>query len=121
MARPWLTATIANPSPRDHIHLPSRWWLRPNKLVYPDLTWDEIAEGLYSIRGQRNHMYSCRNGPIWVGNNWHVYRIHLDNDSPDIDFPYSHPVTGIWYYGGSPVLLEPVTRLQLRIELLWTV
>jgi hypothetical protein len=115
---PWLTATIARPSPRGYIHLPSRWWLRPNKLVYPDRTWDELDP----IK-QRLHMYTCRSGSIWVGNNWHVYRVHLNPDSNGyaLTFPYSHPVTGIWYYGRNPVLLEPVTRLQLRMELLWTV
>jgi hypothetical protein len=112
---PWLTATLTRPSPRGYIHLPSGWWLRPNKLVYPDRTWDELDP----IK-QRLHMYSCRNGPIWVGNNWHVYRIHLNPDLDDLTLPITDPDTGVWYYGGSPVVLEPVTRLQLRIELLWT-
>jgi hypothetical protein len=113
MSRPWLTATTARPSPRGYIHLPSRWWLRPNKLVVPDLTWDQI-------KSQRNHMYTCRNGAIWVANNWWLYRIHLsDVGSADIVLPRIDPGTGTWYYGSSPVVLEPVTRLQLRMETLW--
>lgn len=112
---PWLTATIANPSPRGHIHLPDGWWLRPYKLVYPDRTWDQLDPVKLRLC-----MYSCRNGPIWVGNNWHTYRISLNSDSDDLSLPITDPETGIWYYGGNPVLLEPVTRLQLRMELLWT-
>lgn len=114
MARPWLTATIANPSPRDHIYLPSRWWTRPNKLVYPDRSWDDLVP----IR-QRLHMYTCRNGTIWVANNWWTYRIHLSDWHPNEFLIPCHCPSGIWYYGGSPVVLEPVTRLQLRMELLW--
>lgn len=114
MTRPWLTATITHPSPRGYIHLPSRWWLRPNKLVYPNRTWDEIE-------GQRNHMYTCRNGSVWVANNWWLYRIHLNYmDSAGPILPLIDPDTSTWYYCGSPVVLEPVTRLQLRMELLWT-
>lgn len=114
MSRPWLTATITNPSPRNHIYLPSHWWTRPNKLVYPDRSWDDLVP----IR-QRLHMYTCLNGAIWVANNWWTYRIHLNRESTGLIFPVTDSETGIWYYGGSPVVLEPVTRLQLRMELLW--
>ncbi len=114
MTRPWLTATATSPSPRGYIHLPSRWWVRPNKLVYPDRSWDDLIP----IR-QRLHMYSCRNGAIWVANNWWTYRIHLKEGPAGPILPLIDPNTCTWYYCGNPVVLEPVTRLQLRMELLW--
>lgn len=116
MTRPWFTATTANPSPKGFIHLPPRWWLPSNRLIYLTRSWDDLIP----IR-KRQHLYVCRSGSIWVGNNWSLYRIHLNPGPGPLIPPSANPDTGIWYYGGSPIALEPVTRLQLRMELLWTV
>ena len=108
----FLRATLSLPPPPGHIHLPLRWWLRPHKIVRPDLYYHQI----HSVRMT---MYTCRNGPLWVGNNWHVYRIHLNHDSDVLSLP--HLTDRIWYHGTEPVLLEPVTRLQLLMESIWDV
>lgn len=99
-----LTATID--------HLPLRWWLRPHKVVCPDLHYHQIHPV------NRMTMYTCRDGPLWVGNNWHVYRIRLDRGAHVTTMP--RLVDSVWYYGDNPVRLEPVTRLQLLMESLWT-
>lgn len=106
----FLRATITRPSPRGHIHLPLRWWLRPHKVVCPDLYYHQIRPV------DRMVMYTCRDGPFWVGNNWHAYRIHLSGKRP-LYLPYL--TDHIWYYGTEPVRLEPVTRLQLLMESIW--
>ena len=106
-----LTATIALPHPRNHIHLPLGWWLRPHKVICPDLHYHQIP------RVNRMTMYVCRDGPLWVGNNWHVYRIHLEYGSDVLALP--RLTDSIWYYGDKPVRLEPVTRLQLLTEPIW--
>ena len=105
----FLRATITSPSPRGHIHLPLRWWLRPHKVVCLDLHYCQIKPV------DRMTMYTCRGGPLWVGNNWHVYRIHLGYGS------LPHLIYRIWYHGAEPVRLEPVTRLQLLMESIWDV
>jgi hypothetical protein len=107
-----LIATVTNPAPPGLIHLPPNWWLRTpggcNHLYF------------YQIRSLgRMCMYQCRNGPIWIGNNWHSYRIHLPNNSGHPCLPF--PTNKIWYYDGGPISLEPVTRLQLQMESLWPV
>lgn len=62
-------------------------------------------------------LYECRDGLLWVGNNWHVYRINLEYGSDVLALP--HLTNSIWYYGDKPVRLEPVTRLQLLMESIW--
>jgi hypothetical protein len=108
----YLLATVTNPAPPGHIYLPLNWWLRPHKVVRPDLYFHQIRPI------SRMCMYSCRNGPIWIGNNWHSYRIHLPDNSDHPCLPF--PTNGIWYYDGDPIRLEPVTRLQLLMESIWT-
>jgi hypothetical protein len=108
----YLLATTTNPPPPGHVFLPLRWWLRPHKIVRPDQYLHQISPIT------RTCMYSCRNGPIWIGNNWHSYRVHFI-DSPGFSLPL-HKSDGVWYYNGGPVQLEPVTRLQLLMESLWT-
>jgi hypothetical protein len=70
----------------------------PHKVVCPGLYYHQIRPV------DRMAMYTCRDGPLWVGNNWHVYRIHLSGERP-------HLTDRIWYYG-----TEPVTRPQLLME-----
>jgi hypothetical protein len=65
-------------------------------------------------------MHTCRNGLIWIGNNWHSYRIHLPNNSGFRCLPHLTDGIWYWYYDRDPILLEPVTRLQLLMESLWT-
>jgi len=104
-----LTATNIRPSPCGHIHLPLRWWTRPHRVVCPSLYYHQIR----SVN--RITMYTCRDGTLWVGNNWHVYRIHLSGEA--LYIPYL--TDRIWYYGTEPVRLEPVTRPQLLMESIW--
>jgi hypothetical protein len=110
-----LIATDTNPAPPGHTYLPPNWWLRPYKVVRPDLYFHQI------LPISRVCMYTCRNGPVWIGNNWHSYRIHIPNNSGRPQRPFPIPDNGVWCYAGGPIRLEPVTRLQLLMESLWTV
>lgn len=122
-------------------YMPPLWW---TTMYYKEfnMTWQEIcSQTLYPLIRKYN-TFGCYSGVIYVSSNFHIYRIScpslilLYKGHFSLPLPIRHclnssgsgtverdPVTGFWThcYNGSatPILLEPVTKLQLRMESLW--
>ena len=128
----------ANTTPGKIGYMPNLWWT-PIYYQLFHMDWCSITKG---VRGlplvHNNHVYGCSDGVIYVGTNFHLYRIIHDRlVRPKIltsrfyalnhtVIPIADPETGIWmcyddvHNNLKPVLLEPVTKAQLLMESLWT-
>lgn len=126
----------ANTTPGKRGFMPNLWWT-PIYYQLFHLDWYSITKKTNRPLVYQFHVYGCSNGVIFVGRNFHTYRIvhgglvwknPYSSNYYTLNTnlkPYPDPKTGIWmcYDRDSkptPVLLEPVTKAQLLMESVWT-